>query len=64
MAFRKSKPETVMGHTLPEPQMTIAAWGVLLVRLLLPVLVIGSVLDLLAQIFFGICTGLWCFSGQ
>lgn len=61
MLRRKIKPETVMGHTLPEPKLTVAAGLLIAWRVLLPVLVIGSVLDLLVQWIFGVCTGLWCF---
>jgi hypothetical protein len=57
--FRKP-PETILGHTLPEPRLTaagvltIGAWATV------PVLVVGSVLDLLAHWAVGVCTGLWC----
>ena len=53
-----------MGHTLPEPKLTLAAGLLIAWRVLLPVLVIGSVLDLLVQWLFGVCTGLWCFVDQ
>ena len=61
MVIGKRKPETVMGHTLPEPGLTPAAFWLIGSRIVLPILVIGSILDLLAQLLFGICTGLWCF---
>ena len=57
--FRR-RPENVLGHELPEPRLTAlgAAW--LLAWVSLPVLVLGSALDLLVQWLFGVCVGLWC----
>jgi hypothetical protein len=52
--------ESVLGHVLPEPRLT--AVGVLLLAawVTVPVLVVGSLLDLLVQWLFGVCVGLWC----
>lgn len=61
MRRRKINPEPVMGHTLPEPGLTLSAWLLIAWRIGLPILVIGSLLDLLVQWLFGVCTGLWCF---
>ena len=57
--FRKA-PETILGHTLPEPRLTAAGLLTITAWASVPVLVLGSVLDLLAQWAFGVCTGLWC----
>jgi hypothetical protein len=56
----RKRPENVLGHVLPEPRLTpvgvllIAAW------VSVPVLVLGSLLDLAVQWAFGVCVGLWC----
>ncbi|MEZ5658737.1 MAG: hypothetical protein R3E83_09440 [Burkholderiaceae bacterium] len=63
MALRKPAPQTVFGHVIPEPKMTGYAWWWLFTRLLLPITVAGSLLDLGAQWLFGICVGLWCLAG-
>lgn len=50
----------VLGHVLPEPRLTplgmvlIAAW------VSVPVLLLGSLLDLAVQWLFGACVGVWC----
>jgi len=62
MALRKPAPQTVFGHAIPEPKMTGYAWWWLFTRLLLPITVLGSLLDLGAQWLFGICVGLWCLA--
>ena len=57
--FRKP-PENVLGHVLPEPRLTPVGFALLLAWASAPVLVLGSLLDLLAQWAFGVCIGLWC----
>ncbi|MFM1988369.1 MAG: hypothetical protein RJA99_1326 [Pseudomonadota bacterium] len=57
--FRK-KPETVLGHVLPEPRLTAAGVLTIIAWATLPVLVVGSLLDLAVQALFGVCVGLWC----
>lgn len=57
----KRKVETVMGHTLPEPRITATAIWLILLWVALPVLLVGTLLDALVQLVFGVCTGLWCF---
>lgn len=57
--FRR-KPETVLGHTLPEPRLTLAGVLTIVAWATLPVLVLGSLLDLAVQAIFGVCVGLWC----
>jgi hypothetical protein len=56
----RKPPANVLGHVLPEPRLT--AMGVLLVAawISVPVLLVGSLLDLLVQWLFGVCVGLWC----
>lgn len=58
----RAKIQTVAGHRLPEPRITpMAIWlGILWVGL--PILVAGGLLDLVVQLVFGICTGLWCYA--
>ena len=53
--------QTVMGHTLAEPRMTPRAIVLLALYVALPILLIGTALDLLVQWLFGWCVGLWCF---
>ncbi len=52
-----------MGHAIAEPRLTWQGLLLLFCLVSLPVLLVGSVLDLLMQWLFGICTGLWCFTG-
>jgi hypothetical protein len=52
--------DSVMGHVLPAPRLTAAGIGLIALAVSLPVLIIGSVLDLLVQWLFGVCVGLWC----
>lgn len=52
--------DSVMGHILPAPRLTAAGIALLALAVSLPVLIIGSVLDLLVQWLFGVCVGLWC----
>lgn len=56
----RRKPENVLGHVLPEPRLTRAGILLLLAWATLPVLVVGSLLDLAVQWLFGVCVGLWC----
>ena len=54
------KTETVMGHRLPEPRLTLKAVWLGFLWIGLPLLVITGLMDLAMQVFFGVCTGLWC----
>jgi hypothetical protein len=56
------KPETVMGHTIPEPRITLSGVWLVFLYLVLPLLIATGLLDLAMQIVFGICTGLWCLA--
>lgn len=56
----KHRPENVMGHVLPEPKLTATGIVLLVLWVSVPVLVVGSLLDLLVQWLFGVCVGLWC----
>ncbi len=56
----RRKPENVLGHVLPEPRLTFAGAALLLAWATLPVLVVGSLLDLAVQWLLGVCVGLWC----
>lgn len=57
----RRKAETVMGHRLEEPRLTFMAVIWMLVYAVLPIVVIGSLLDLLVQQMTGQCTGFWCW---
>ena len=56
----RKKPEEVLGHTLPEPRLTPVGVLLLVAWISVPVLLVGSVLDLVVQALFGVCVGLWC----
>jgi hypothetical protein len=58
----KKPPESVLGHVLPEPRLTAAGIVLLAAWVTVPVLVVGSLLDLLVQWLFGVCVGLWCLA--
>lgn len=58
----KRRPDTILGHTLPEPRLTLAGLALLLLAATLPIALIGSLLDLLVQTVFGVCVGLWCLA--
>ncbi|MEZ5651142.1 MAG: hypothetical protein R3E87_11405 [Burkholderiaceae bacterium] len=60
MGFRKPPAQTVFGNAIPEPKMTAYAWWWLFTRVLLPITIVGSLLDFAAQWLFGVCVGLWC----
>ena len=56
----RRKPESVLGHVLPEPRLTLAGVLTIAAWATLPVLIAGSLLDLAVQALFGVCVGLWC----
>lgn len=57
---RRPKTERVMGMRIREPRLTwlAAAWVVL--YLALPVVLLGTLVDLLIQAVTGYCSGFWC----
>ena len=59
--FQRRQGTTVMGYRIAEPRPTLLAVFWALVYLVLPVLLIGMLLDLLVQWITGYCTGLWCY---
>jgi hypothetical protein len=58
--FRRNKAEQVMGHRIAEPRPTLWAVFWVIVYLIVPVMALGTVVDLLVQWITGHCTGLWC----
>ena len=60
----RAKLQTVAGHKLPEPRITPMAIWLVFLWVGLPVLAIGGLLDVVMQLAFGICTGLWCFAAR
>ncbi len=56
------RPQTVMGYTIAEPRLTLMAVWLAFLFAGLPLLVITGLLDLAMQVFFGICSGLWCLA--
>jgi hypothetical protein len=57
----RAKLQTVAGHKLPEPRVTLTAVWLGFLWVGLPVLVLGGLMDVAMQVGFGLCTGLWCF---
>ncbi len=57
----RAKIQTVAGHRLPEPRITPMAIWLAFLWIGIPILAIGGLMDLVMQLAFGICTGLWCF---
>ena len=57
----RKQAETVMGHRLDEPRLTLMLVWWVFVYLGLPLLVVSSVVDLLIQQITGNCTGFWCW---
>lgn len=53
--------QTIAGHRLPEPRLTVMALVWLLVYAALPLMLVGTLLDLLIQQVTGTCTGIWCW---
>ena len=58
--FRRGSAEQVMGYRISEPRPTLWAVFWVIVYLILPVMALGSLVDLLVQWSTGQCTGLWC----
>jgi hypothetical protein len=56
----RAPPETILGHVLPEPRLTPAGVATIVAWVSVPVLVVGSLVDLAVQAVFGVCVGLWC----
>lgn len=56
------KADTVMGHTIKEPRLTAMAIWLVFLYVGLPLLVVTGLMDLAMQLFFGICTGVWCLA--
>ncbi len=59
--FKRTPVQTVMGYRLPEPRLTWQSALWMVVYLGLPLLLVGTLIDLAIQLTTGICTGLWCF---
>lgn len=55
------RPQTIAGHRLPEPRLTVMALIWLLVYLALPLMLLGTLVDLWIQYVTGACTGIWCW---
>ena len=56
----RRKEQTVMGHRLEEPRMTLMVVLWALVYIGLPLSVVGSLIDLGVQAVTGQCVGFWC----
>ena len=56
----RRKKQPVMGHRLEEPRLTlmVVPWALLYAGL--PLLALGTLIDLLIQALTGHCTGFWC----
>jgi len=58
----RAKLQTIAGHKLPEPRITPMAIWLAFLWVGVPILVLGGLMDLVMQLVFGICTGLWCYA--
>jgi len=57
----RRKEQTVMGHRLEEPRLTLMVVLWALVYVGLPLMVVGSLIDLGVQVVTGQCVGFWCW---
>ena len=57
----RRKEQTVMGHRLEEPRMTLMVVLWVLVYIGLPLMLVGSLIDLGVQVVTGQCVGFWCW---
>lgn len=57
----RRKEQTVMGHRLEEPRLTLMVVLWALVYVGLPLMVVGSLIDLGVQMVSGQCVGFWCW---
>jgi hypothetical protein len=60
----RTRIQTVAGHRLPEPRITLMAIWLAFLWVGVPILAIGGLMDLVMQLVFGVCTGLWCFAAR
>ena len=60
--MRRAKLQTISGRRIAEPRLSFQAVWLAFLWVGLPILLIGGALDLIAQFFFGVCTGLWCYA--
>lgn len=60
----RTRIQTVAGHRLPEPRITPMAIWLAFLWVGVPILAIGGLMDLVMQLVFGVCTGLWCFAAR
>lgn len=58
----RAKLQTIAGNKLPEPRITPMAIWLVFLWVGVPILVLGGLMDLVMQLAFGICTGLWCYA--
>lgn len=56
------KAEIVMGHAITEPRPTLMAVWLIFAYVGLPLLVLTGLMDLVMQLAFGVCTGVWCLA--
>lgn len=50
----------VLGHDIPKPRLTLAGMLLCIAYLGVPVMILGNLLDLIFQLAFGWCIGVWC----
>jgi succinate-acetate transporter protein len=54
------KTPRVMGHVIPRARLTAAGFFWIFVYLVVPVIVLGNLIDFMFQYFLGWCIGVWC----
>lgn len=59
--MKKTPTTTVLGHDIPKARLTPLAWLWIALYLGFPVLLIGTVLDVLSSWLLGRCTAWWCW---
>lgn len=57
----RRKEQTVMGHRLEEPRLTLMVVLWVLIYIGLPLMVVGSLIDAVVQAATGQCVGFWCW---
>ena len=57
----RRKEQTVMGHRLEEPRLTLMVVLWALVYIGLPLITLGSLIDAGFQLVTGQCVGFWCW---
>jgi hypothetical protein len=58
--FTREKFQSILGHDIDKPRITVAGWCLILLFLGVPAMAIGGLIDLAVQQITGECVGVWC----